>query len=42
MSNLLLKFGLDIQIQTKVKSLETEKPIWPPGNHFESDIAKNQ
>ena len=27
-SNILLKFGLDIQSQTKVKSLETSQPFW--------------
>ena len=41
-SNLLLKFGLHIQSQTKVRIRKLKNPIWPPGGHFESDIAENQ
>ena len=40
-STLQLKFGADIQSQSKV-SPETKNPIWPPGSHFESDVAENQ
>ena len=40
-STVLLKFGVDIQSQTKVtESPEIKKnPIWPPSGHFESDVA---
>ena len=41
-SNVLLKFGLDIQSQTEVKVQKPKNPRWPPGSHFESDIAENQ
>ena len=37
-----LKFGVDVQSQTKVKVRKQKNPIWPPGGHFESDIAENQ
>ena len=37
-----LKFGVDIQRQTKVRVWKTKNPIWLPGGHFESDVAKNQ
>ena len=37
-----LKFGLDIQSQTKVRVWKPKNPIWPPGSHFESDVAENQ
>ena len=36
-SIVLLKFEDDIQSLSKVRN-----PIWPPGGHFESDIAENQ
>ena len=34
-----LKFGADIQSQTKVRVRKPKKPIWPPGSHFESDVT---
>ena len=37
-----LKFGLDIQSQTKVRVPKPKNPRWPPGGHFDSDIAENQ
>ena len=37
-----LKFGVDIQTQTKVRVWKPKNPIWPPGGHFESDLAENQ
>ena len=37
-----LKFGVDIQSQTKVRVWKPKNPIWPPGGHFESDLAENQ
>ena len=37
-----LKFGVDIQSQTKIRVWIPKKPIWPPGGHFESDLAENQ
>ena len=37
-----LKFGVDIQSQTKVRVWKPKNPIWPPGGHFESDVAENQ
>ena len=37
-----LKFGVDIQSQTKVRVWKPKNPIWPPGSHFESDLAENQ
>ena len=36
------KFGVDIQSQTKVRVRKPKNPIWPPGGHFESDLAENQ
>ena len=36
-----LKFGVDIQSQTKVRVWKQKNPIWPPGGHFESDVTKN-
>ena len=36
-----LKFGVDIQSQTKVRVWKPKNPIWPPGSHFESDVAEN-
>ena len=41
-SIVLLKFGVDIQCQTKVRVWKPKKPIWPPCGHFESDVAENQ
>ena len=41
-SLVLLKFGVDNQSQTKVSVWKLKNPIWPPGGHFESDIAENQ
>ena len=41
-SNVLLKFGLDIKSQTEVRVRKPKNPRWPPGGHFESDIAENQ
>ena len=41
-SNVLLKFGLDIQNQTEVRVRKPKNSRWPPGGHFESDIAENQ
>ena len=41
-SIVLLKFGVDIQSQTKVRVWKPNNPIWPPGGHFESDVAENQ
>ena len=38
----LLKFGVDIQSQTKVRARKPKNPIWPPGGHFDSDVAENQ
>ena len=35
-----LKFGVDIQSQTKVRVWKPKYPIWPPGGHFESDINR--
>ena len=37
-----LQFGVDIQSQTKVRVWKPKNPIWPPGSHFESDLAENQ
>ena len=37
-----LKFEVDIQSQSKVRARKPKNPIWPPGGHFESDIAENQ
>ena len=37
-----LKFGVDIQSQTKVRVRKPKNPIWPPGGHFEINIAENQ
>ena len=39
---MLLKFGVDIQSQTKVRVWKPKNPIWPPGGHFESDVDENQ
>ena len=41
-SIVLLKFGVDIQSQTKVRVWKPKNSIWPPGGHFESDVADNQ
>ena len=40
-SNVLLKRGFDIQSQTKVRVQKPKNPIWPPGSHFDSNIAEN-
>ena len=40
-SIVLLKFGVDIQSQTKVRVWKQKNPIWPPGGHFGSDVAEN-
>ena len=37
-----LKFEVDIQSKSKVRVRKPKNPIWPPGGHFESDIAENQ
>ena len=37
-----LKFGVDIQSQSKVRVWKPKNPIWPPGGHFERDVAENQ
>ena len=37
-----LKFGVDIQSQTKVKVQKPKNPIWLPGGHFEINIAEYQ
>ena len=41
-SDVALKFGLDIESQTKVRVRKPKNPRWPPGGHFESDIAENR
>ena len=41
-NDVAVKFGLDIQSQTKVRVPKPKNPRWPPGNHFEGDIAENQ
>ena len=35
-----LKFEFDVQAEVRVQKLKS--PIWPPGGHFESDIAEKQ
>ena len=40
--NVQLKFGLDIQSQTKVRVQTQKNPISSPVGHFENDIAENQ
>ena len=37
-----LKFEVDIQSQIKVRVRKPKNPIWPPGGHFERDLAENQ
>ena len=37
-----LKFEVDAHSQTKVRVWKAKIPKWPPGGHFESDVAKNQ
>ena len=37
-----VKFEVDIQSQSKVRVWKPKNPIWPPGGHFESDVAENQ
>ena len=41
-SIVLLKFGVHIQSQTKVRDWKPKNPIRPPGGHFESDVVENQ
>ena len=41
-STVPLKFGVDIQIQTKVRVRKPKNPIWPPGDHFEINVTENQ
>ena len=41
-SIVLLKFGVDNQSQTNVRVWKPKNPIWPPGGHFESEVAENQ
>ena len=36
------KFGVDIHSQTKISVRKQKNPIWPPGGHFEINIAENQ
>ena len=38
----VLKSGVDIQSQTKVRDWNPKNPKWLPGSHFESDIPENQ
>ena len=37
-----LNIAVDIQSQSKVRVRKPKNPIWPPGGHFESDIAENE
>ena len=37
-----LKFGVDIQSQTKVRFRKLKNPRWPPGGNFEINVAENQ
>ena len=37
-----LKFIFDIQSKIKVRVWKPKNPLWPPGGHFESDLAENQ
>ena len=39
-SIVLLKFVVDNQSQTKLRVWKPKNPIWPPGGHFESDVAE--
>ena len=41
-SDVPVKCGLDIQIQTKIRFRKPQNSIWLPGGHFESDIAENK
>ena len=41
-SMVLLKFGVDIQSQTKVTVRKPKIPKWLPGFHSQSDVAENQ
>ena len=34
--------SLIIQTEVRILKLKKNQPIWPPGGHFESDIAENQ
>ena len=40
-SIVLLKFRVEIQSQTKVRVWKPKNPIYPPGGHFESNVAEN-
>ena len=40
-STLPLKFGVDGQSQTKVRVWKPKNPIWPPGGHFEINVAED-
>ena len=37
-----LKFEVDVHSQTKVRVPKPKNAKWPPGSHFESDVAENQ
>ena len=39
-STVPLKFGVDIHSQTKVRVWKPKNPIWPPGGHFEINVAE--
>ena len=41
-SIVLLKFGVDMQSQTKVRIRSRKNTMWPPDGHCESEIAENQ
>ena len=41
-STLPLKFGVDIQSQTKVRVWKQKNPTWLPDGHFEIYVAENQ
>ena len=36
-----LKFEVDIQSQSEVRVWKPKNQMWPPGGHFESDVAAN-
>ena len=48
-NNMQMEFEMEISIQTQVtlqkpcrlQRPNNENPIWPPGRHFECDIAEN-
>ena len=41
-SIVLLKFGVDIQSQSKVRVWKPKNSIWPLGGHFERVVTENQ